>query len=97
MIPSPSLSILFASARVAARTFAILKGFAQACRPVAAPFHAQSAQVILPGRRAVSVICTASPSVRVQGQCLLLREQWSTDPWTRASNNLGQFIQGERA
>lgn len=32
MIPSPSLSILFASARVAARTFAILKGFAQVGR-----------------------------------------------------------------
>lgn len=70
MIPSPSLSILFASARVAARTFAILKGFAQACRPVPSTLQTQRVDVVLPGRRAITVICTAFPSVRAHGRCL---------------------------
>jgi hypothetical protein len=97
MIPSPSLSILFACARLAGRSLAIFQGFAQACRPVAAPLQTQRVDVVLPGRRAVTTVCSASSSVGAHGQCLRVRKQWSTDPWTRASKNLGQFIQGERA
>lgn len=97
MRPSPSLALLIACTRVAARAFAILQGFAQACRPIAAPFDTQRVKIVLPRRRAVTTLCTASASVRVQGQCLPLRKQWSTDPWTRASKNLGHLIQGEGA
>lgn len=95
MIPSPSLHILCAVVRLAGQSITLFRGFAQACRPVAAPLLLQRVKVVLPSRRAVSTICASSISVRVQGQCLLLREQWSTDPWARASKNLGQFIQGE--
>lgn len=68
---------------------------------VGAPKHAvlsyPRVDVVLPGRRAVTTVCSASSSVGAHGQCLRVRKQWSTDPWTHASKNLGQFIQGERA
>lgn len=53
MISSPSLYILFVCARLAGRSLAIFQGFAQACRPVAAPLRTQRVDVVLPGRRAV--------------------------------------------
>lgn len=97
MTPSASLLTFIASTGLAGLTLAFLQDCAKACRPIALSFNLEGVDVVLPGRRAVSTVVSAYPPIGVQGQCLRVREQWSTDPWARASSILGQIIQGERA
>lgn len=73
MISSTSLHILFACARLAGRSLAIFQGFAQACRPVAAPLQTQRVDVVLPGRRAVTRVTSAYPLPVQVGHSRLLR------------------------
>lgn len=97
MAPSASLRLRSLSVRLAGHALAIIEDIAQACRLAqSVNFHRRALSQEHP-RVVVSIVSAAYLAVRVQGQCLLLREQWSTDPWTRASKNLGQIIQGEGA
>ena len=97
MTPSASLLTFVTSTSLGGLALAIIKDIAEACRPTQS-VHSNSPCLCQEHPRAVIPLVAASDlPLSVQGQCLLLRKQWSTDPWARASKNPIHFIQGERA
>lgn len=79
MIPSPSLRVLHAIGRVAARTFAHLRSVVEPCRAIRFPALPHRAFMVQQGPCAVTVISSAYPlSVQICHRGLLRVEDHST-------------------
>lgn len=79
MIPSPSLSILFAIGRVAARTLAHMRTVVDLAGSVRTPALSNRTFMVQPGPCAVTVVASESSlSVQVSHRCLRFVECHST-------------------